>query len=194
MNDHPQAISEKMPPPTKPAFVVDEPDDLKLKRFEELYRLTKEQCAAERERFEGVGINVARLIPLLGLVVALGTVGADRFLRVFQGLHSPLHWICACAYVCFWGAVAAAVTAFIAALSVRRIPVVRSGADMMRHFADNRYVDVLVSLAKRYDEAREGIEQQTDKKIKWMSTGWWFLLAAVLLGGVSIGTYVCLVP
>ena len=95
---------------------VTEPDELKLKRYEELHRFAKNSFELERQRFFAAESKVERYVAFLVLVLGVGTViGIGEFSTALKDLSGATaeQWSFVISYGIFYVTSVLALFAFL---------------------------------------------------------------------------------
>jgi hypothetical protein len=166
-----------------------EPDDYKVKRYENLYDFSKSVFDLEYKRFEEAEIKTNRYIPILIALFGIGSIGSGEFLKTLKNTKDIISWVFLSSYVCFYITGILALIAFLRALSVQSLLVPPVGPTLVRHFQDNRYIDVIFSLARSYLEATQTNKARVNKKFSAASFGFWLLATSVFMALISTGCY-----
>jgi hypothetical protein len=127
----------------------DEPEELAIKRYEELYALAKSLYAAEHQRFDAAEAKVGRYLSFLVILFGLGAAAAGQVASVIKGPKDLTGWIFVIAYSLFAASIIGALVAFLRTLSTQTVsgPVLNDA--LLEHFQQNRYIDVIYSLTLR---------------------------------------------
>ena len=171
---------------------VDEPDELKLKRYEALYRFAQESFRLERERFSAAESKVQRFASLLVLILGLGSVvGVREVASVLKDPSeaAPEQWAFAIFYALFYLAVIFSLLTFIQAVSLREIRVLPTDRSIEDHFREHCYVDILSSLSHRLLEAADHNRRCVEEKYRVASKGFKALQIALVAAILSTVSY-----
>jgi hypothetical protein len=169
---------------------ADEAGDLKVKKYEELYKLSKEALVTENQRFEAAEVKVARYLSLIVLLLGASGVGGAEFSRLFRTAHTALgHTFLVAYFLTVLFAVMAA-TFFLRALAVQSVLVMPLGNEVVAHFDRNTYLDSIYWWSREFQGAAVRMRAETNYKFKLATTGYAMFVTAVVLTIASTMAYV----
>lgn len=171
---------------------VVEPDDLKVKRWEELLALVKLGHEHAQSRWESVEEKTTKYATLLGVVLAASAVGFGEVAQIVGTQRDWLHTL----FVASYGAVAVfGVLAFVCLLLALRVQSVLYpplNRQLLGHVASHNYVDVLYSMSIRFVESTENLNQGHETKSRWAARGFYGLQVVLVCAIISSAAYVAL--
>jgi hypothetical protein len=167
-----------------------ETDDLKIKKYEELYKLSKEAYASEVQRFDASEVKVARYLSLIVVVLGTTGVGAAEFSRIFRQATDAVANAFLISY--FLTVVLSTVSGgfFVRAVALQVVRLPPLGDELIAHFDRNNYLDAIYSLGREFQAAAEHLRGETRKKFEIAATGYTLFVGAVALAVISTVTYV----
>ena len=173
---------------------VTEPDELKLKKYEELYKFTKALYDSEIQRFDASETKVMRYLSVLIVILGIGAVvGIKELISIISDMKSApailslfIQWVFVISYsgmylTGFWS-----LWKLLSALRMRDAHRVPLDHTLVRHFDENRYIDVIFSFSKRFLEAAEHNRQRVKEKYQDALWGSRLLRAMLVLAVISI--------
>jgi len=168
---------------------IEEPDEYKIKRWEELLALVKLGHENAHERWVAIEQKAMNYLTLLGIVVAAAALsGIDEVARLLIHRRDWLDLLFIVASVGVVGFASGAFGCFAWSLRMQTIMEPPLGRDLLGHVATHNYVDVLYSMSVRFVEATEQLAAGTARKTRAAAWGYRGLLVVLLCA--IIGTVV----
>jgi len=169
---------------------VEEPDELKCKRFEAMYAFTKDRLGVQEHRYEELEAKCSRMLTVLAVLLGLSGIGAGEVANVLKKPYDSLGIAVAGLLVLLFLSACTAVVAHLKALKFSKIEVEPATDGLLDHFQRNIYVDVLVSMSKANVRATRALRDACEEKAKYAKCGYVLTLFVVILGVLAVLGYV----
>jgi hypothetical protein len=174
---------------TGPPPIPADRDDLKIKKYEELYKLSKEAYTGEIQRFDAAEAKVGRYLSLIVVVLGTTSVGAAEFSRLFRATSSVIGNVFLIAYFFTVVLAVGAGSFFLRALAIQVVPLLPLGSEVIDHFDRNSYLDAVYSLSREFQRAAAQVRAETNEKFRLAATGYTLFVAAIVFGVISTVTF-----
>lgn len=161
-------------------------DPYHARKHEEVYRLTKAGIEEERSRSTRLDEKASRYLTFLAIVAGVGAFGGKTVVQTLRPLGT-LDWIVIGISALWLLAVLAAGLWTFSVLKVQawvRFPPMDT--ELLEYFAENRYLNILHSLARENILTADANKMVNDKKAARLSWAYWFALVAFLLAVLAI--------
>ena len=165
----------------------DESDEHFVKKFEALYQLLCESFNSELRRWERVDTKVAAFMAASVVLLGLSLASADRMWSVCSG-HCGIAWVAAVIGLVSVFLLVAAIAFFWRALAFQTTFSLPP-AEMIDHFRQNTYIDVLYSVSRRFAEATGRNRDALEQKVRWARRG--YLSVLIGLGMLLLAVVSC---
>lgn len=167
-----------------------EPDSHRLKKYEELYALTKSGLELEQARFDLIETKVSRYLAVLGIILGASALGLDEFAKVARRASTFAQCAFLLMYVLLGLVTLTAIVLLLLALRFQTMKVPPMRKELLEHFREHRYVDVLYAMSKRYLEATRESRLVNVRKLRKAVFGYRCTMAVVLLVAIVSVLYV----
>lgn len=168
-----------------------EPQDVRLRKYEALYAYATETYSKEVDRLNAVEQKAAQYLSILAVLLGLNTAGFADFIRVWNactGAPAVFKW----AFMLLTLANLLAFCSFLRVIVLMKVPERRADEEMPTFFFSQTYTSVLFSMSKRFLAAVRALRRRVDVKVKYARIGIAILLAAILIAVVCGCTYTIL--
>jgi hypothetical protein len=156
-------------------------EDDEIKKYEELYKLSKEGLKEELERFKRVDEKASRYFSVLtGLLAVLGLAGKFT-IDYFIPPSLAMDWICLSVGIILILCVLGAYAWIFSVLRTQALTKVPMSQELVDFFDTNRYIDIVYALTKGNIEATIENRSVTDRKTARLTRGYWFIVGSVVL-------------
>lgn len=169
-----------------------ERDQFTIKKFEELYFLSKSELDKEVARFRHIEEKATRHFSLLVVLLSLVAVGLPEYVAIVKSRSSMWHWMFVFVYPLLTMCVGGSILFYMRSIAFGRRRNIILNDEMFQHFKNNRYIDVIYSLSKRNAEDLTANRQVTETKIDQAIIAFRFASACLVLVFLTISIY-CLV-
>ncbi|MBN2208497.1 MAG: hypothetical protein JW759_04300 [Candidatus Coatesbacteria bacterium] len=150
----------------------DESDEHFVKKFEALYQFLWESFNSELQRWERIDTKVAAFMAASVVLLGLSLASADRIWSVRPGILAVISLVSVCLFVL-------AIVVFCRALLFQKTFSLPA-PQMIEHFRQNTYIDILYSVSRRFAEAIGRNRDALARKLRWAF--WGNLLMLIGLG------------
>ena len=164
----------------------DAANELELEKWKALYELTQTNLERATEQWKTLDEKAMNYSTLLGVVVAASALSLDSVTAI---VGKPYSWIFFVPYVALWISATAGFVCFVRALKLDVTETPAYGEDLIRHFDDHSYVDVLYSMSRRFSEAATRQRLGSARKVTLASAGYKLVLAALGFAVLSSVSY-----
>ncbi len=141
-------------------------DELELKKYEELYSLSKSELEKAHSRFSSIEEKAARHFSLLVVLLGFLSIGLPEYVSIVKSQSSCWHKVFVFLYPFLAANVLTSIFFYMRAISFATYKNIVLDKEMFDHFKDHRYIDVIFSLSKRNSEDIETLNKVTNKKLK----------------------------
>jgi len=168
---------------------INERDEFKIKRWEELLALVKLGYEQAIRRWDTVEEKTTKYATLLGVIVAAAAVSFSDVAQLVQRPHNWLTVLFLAAYLCLALTAVAAFVCFLRALKQQTIDEPPLGRTLLEHVAANNYVDVLYSMSVSFVVTTEQVNGIVATKARDALWGYRFLRVALVFAILSTVAY-----
>jgi len=177
------ATTPPSPPPPR------DPDELRIKKFEELYALAKSALAADNERLADAEVKASRYFSVLALVLGLNAAGFQDFLATIRETSSASSVIFVLSYTAGSVCNGLAVWHLFRALAVTKIFALPVDKSLLDHFWSHRYEDAIYGMTKEYLDSTQGMRKHVDEKLGWVRLGFRWLSCALIAAVICVASF-----
>jgi hypothetical protein len=167
-----------------------EPEDLQLKKYEELYNLTKTELEKGHSRFAAVEEKANRQFSLLVVLLGFVSIGAPEYASIVKSHATCWRRFFTYLYPLLAINVLVSIFFYMRAISFARYKNIILDKEMFDHFKANRYVDVIYSLSKRYAGDLRIMNAAIERKVNRAAVAFWFTHASLVLIVFTIIVYI----
>lgn len=167
-------------------------DPHELKKYEELYALSKSELEKAHSRFTSIEEKATQHFSLLVILLAFVSIGLLEYVSVVRSDNSFWRTAFIFLYAVLAMNVLLAVFFYMRAISYARYKNIVLNQEMFDHFKSNRYVDVIFSMSKRLADDAHTLNRATDKKLDRANTAFTFTRISLVLIVLTIINYVIL--
>jgi hypothetical protein len=165
-------------------------DEYELKKYEELYSLSKSELEKGHTRFGLIEEKATRHFSLLIVLLGFVSVGIPEYVSIAKSQMTYYHWIFVFLYPLLALSVLVSIFCYMRAISFSRYKNIVLDTEMFDHFKKNKYVDVIFSLSKRYADDLVIINRATDKKVEKANLAFRFTHISLVLIVLTIILYI----
>ena len=166
-----------------------EPEENRLKKFEELYAYAKHRLDDERARFERIDNKVSRYFSVLTVFLGFFAVSMGRSVQVFERLESIQAWGFTIAYGLIGVLIFLSFISFYRALKLQDIKTVEMNEVLIEHYVKHRYVDVLFSVSNAMVGIIKSNRAIIDDKVDKAKFGYHCILWLIVVVPIALGLY-----
>ena len=159
-------------------------NDLELKKYEELYCLSKELLEKEHDRFVNIEDKTQKHFTIMVVILGFISFNIDEYLQIWQDYTDYLDISFLIILPMLAVLVFTSLFFYIKAISFGKYKSLNLNSDMFAHFKHNRYIDIIFSLSKRNAEDLEINKLLTNKKIDSAAIA--FLFSKIILGSLPL--------
>jgi hypothetical protein len=149
---------------------MDENNDKKaeyeLKKYEELYSLTKSELEKGHSRFEWVEEKASRHFSVLVNLLAFISIGMLEYISILKSKIGPAQKIIIYLYPVLIFAVIASIIFYLRSITFARYKNIELNKEMFDHFKKNKYVNVIYSMSKRNADNLNVLNSVTENKLR----------------------------
>ena len=165
--------------------------DLVIKKYEELYRLSKEGLDEELSRFKRVDEKASRYFSALSILLVVSGFAGRPTLEAMLPPTTLWDWL---SVGCGLALLLSLLTAVLVVFSVLRtsyqltkMPV---SHELVRFFDDHQYLDIIYALSKGNVEAVDENRRVSDQKIFRLAWGYRLILLSIFFMALFMLTIV----
>lgn len=169
-----------------------ESDELRLKRYEELYALTKEGVATETERYRVLDEKAAKYFTALNLLLAVVAITGKEALSYLLPPSSWIDLLCLLLIAIAIALLLVALGFILRVISVRRAgtmsapPVDKAVSDL---FDSHDYTTAIYTMSQTNITVVSEDRKASEIKAGNLASGSNFILAAIIAFGLFIGAF-----
>jgi heme/copper-type cytochrome/quinol oxidase subunit 4 len=167
-------------------------DDYELKKYEELYSLSKTELEKGHARYTSIEEKTTRHFSVLVFILGLVSITIPEYIAVVKSQSTWLHKSFVFIYPILAINVFLSIFFHLRALSFSKYKNVVLNQEMFDHFRNHKYIDVIYSMSKRFADDLETINNVTDAKIKRATIAFRFTYVSLALVALTILVYVLL--
>ena len=159
-------------------------NELELKKYEELYSLSKQLLENEHDRFVNVEEKTQKHFTIMVVILGFISFNIDEYILIWKNCIDFLEFIFLIILPFIVTLIFVSLFFYIKALSFGKYKSLTINSEMFNHFKKNRYVDVIYSLSKRNAEDLEINKSLTNKKLNSANTA--YLLTKIVIALLPI--------
>jgi hypothetical protein len=167
-------------------------DPHELKKYEELFSLSKLEFEKAHSRFSSVEEKANRHFSLLIVLLAFVSIGLPEYITIVNSSYSFWRTAFLFLYAVLAMSVLLSIFFYMRAISYTWYKNIVLNQEMFNHFKSNRYVDVIFSLSKRLADDIQTLNKVTDKKLDKANTAFKFTRISLILIVLTVIDYVIL--
>jgi len=168
-----------------------EKDPHNLRKYEELYRLTKEGLQEERARSIRLDEKAERYLTVLTVLAGVGAVAGPTLFQALQPLKSFLDYAAIATSAAVLIVVVAAAWRTLRVLRIQAWRTLEINGEAIRLFVDNSYLNVIYSLTQDYVmTVKVNREKVTNRKAEQLGRAYGLIVLAFRLALLAIFVYV----
>lgn len=164
-------------------------NELELKKYEELYSLSKQLLNNEHERFKNIEDKTQKHFTIMVVVLGFISFNIDQYLDVWKNYSNYFDLIFLILLPTMAILVLISIFFYVKALSFGKYKSLSINIEMFKHFKENRYIDVIYSLSKRNAEDLEANKNLTNSKLDNANTAFLFTKIVIVLLPITILLY-----
>ena len=165
-------------------------DELELKKYEELYALSKSELEKAHSRFTSVEEKATRHFSLLVVLLGFVSIGLPEYVAVVKSQVSCWHKLFVFLYPFLALNVLVSIFFYMRAILFTRYKNIVLNQEMFSFFKKNRYIDVLFALSKRNANDTTILNKATDRKLRKANLAFKFTHASLVLMVLTIILYI----
>jgi len=167
-----------------------ERDEFTIKKFEELYALSKSELDREITRFSHVEEKATRHFSLLVVLLSFVAIGVPEYVAIVKSLNNLWRWLFLFVYPLLTMCVECSIFFYMRSIDFQWFGQMTLDDAMYEHFKGNRYVDVIFSLSKLNTELVKTNRAITEMKLDRANIAYRFAFGCLILVFVAIVLYV----
>lgn len=170
--------------------IVEEPSEHALKKWEELYALTKDGLLQQSGRFDALERKVDRYFAITSIFLGAIILGSGEFVQIWKMRWGWLVVSFLLSYMLLAIAILASISVYVVCLALvdfRSIPI---NDELLSHFDGNQYIDVLGAMSRGNIGAFAENEEMISLKVKYAVTGHRLTIIVLALSVVAAVLYV----
>lgn len=161
-------------------------DEVLVRKYEDLYKVTKEIFEREIKRDGSVEEKALRYLTVIGLLIAAaGYVTKEPLAGIVLPL-SEFEYIVLLFILGFWLTLLSAAIIIFRVLSIRDIHV-PFNKGIVEYYDENSYLDILYASSLNHVELDQKNQIQTNRRARLLIAGHYFILSAILIFAVITG-------
>lgn len=166
--------------------------DYILKKYEELYSLSKSELDKAHTRFTAIEEKATRHFTLLVVLLGFLSIGIPELVTIAKSQKTFWHTLFISTYIMLAINVLISVSCHMKAVSFSNYKNIVIDKKMFDHFKKNKYIDVIYSLSKRLAEDIVILNEVTEKKINRATLAFQLTHFSILLITLTISFYIIL--
>lgn len=184
-------MSETIPPiqQSPPFTQPQDPVELRIKKFEELYTLAKSALLTDNERLAAAEEKASRYFSVLALALGLNAAGFQDFLATVLSIRSVSSLLFVLSYAVGSICNAFAVWHLFRALAVTKVLALPVGNSLLDHFWKHAYEDAIYGMTKEFLDATRRMRKHVDAKLGRVRHGFRWLSGAMLAAVICIASF-----
>lgn len=161
-------------------------DEELVRKYEDLYRVTKEILEREIKRDASVEEKALRYLTVIGLLIAAAGYSVKEPLVMVSSSASGLNTLCIIVFAVLWLILLIAVIIMFRVLSIREIHVpINRG--IVEYYDAHCYLDILYASSLNHTELDEKNQIQTNRRASLLKLGHYLILIAILVFAIFMG-------
>lgn len=179
-------MDEPLPP-------ENDPDHLKVRRYEELYRLARETYATELQRFDAVESKADRYLAYLLGILGIAALKIGDFIDIALTCPATVGSILFMLAYSTLGIVSFVALCYLRpAVDVRKLTGPSVDNTLPDHFRHYIYVDVIYSTALSFFDWARDARETNDRKIAAIRKTYRLLAVVLVSAAVAVATFILL--
>jgi len=165
--------------------------DQTLKKYEELYALSKEAVADGIERIRKTDEKAHKFATLSGLLMVVSAVGGKSVIESVVPPKNPLAWISLVSYLLFFAAILFAFVNILRSMRVATLGIPGMNKEVIGFFDnEEEYLDIIYALTKRNSDIVESNDALSKEKLKCLLKTYKALLWSVGLISILVVSFI----
>ncbi len=140
-------------------------NELELKKYEELYSLSKSELEKGHSRFSSVEEKATRHFSVLVVLLGFVSIGIPEYVAIVKAQTTCWHKFFVYLYPVLAVNVLISIFFYMRSISFARYNNIVLNQEMFNHFKKYKYVDVIFSLSKRNADDLRILNNVIDKKL-----------------------------
>lgn len=161
-------------------------DEELLRKYEDLYRVTKEILEREIKRDASVEEKALRYLTVTGLLIAAAGYAGKEPLAGVMPPTSLVAWLCIIVFGLFWLFLLAAVITMFRVLSIRDIHLPLNEG-LVEYYDRHSYMDILYASSLNHAELDKSNQIVTNRRANLLGVGHHLILSAIFLFAIFTG-------
>ena len=161
-----------------------------LKKYEELYALSKEAVADGIERIRKTDEKAHKFATLSGLLMVVSAVGGKSVIESVVPPKTPFAWVSLISYLLFFAAILFAFVNILRSMRVATLGTPGMNKEVINFFDKEEYLDILYALTKRNSDIVESNDATRKEKLKCLLKTYKALLLSVGLISILVVSFI----
>ena len=166
-----------------------QPADQVIKKYEELYNLSKSELDKAHGRFTSIEEKATRHFSILVVLLGFVSIGIPEFIAIARSQTTNWHRLFVSLYSMLATNVLISILFHMRAVSFSRYKNIVINKEMFDFFKENKYIDVIYSLSKRLGDDIKILNDATEKKIRKATLAFKLTHFSILLIILTISVY-----
>ena len=173
---------------------TDESDEHRIKKYEQLFDLTKHSLEYEKSRREKIERKAYYYMAVLVLIAGFYANALAKVVEILDNIltystSSIWDYIFSSSYILLGFSIFVSLIYFLRALAFQEILVHPYSNELIEFFDTNRYIDILHSMSRRQIEAVNDNIEITDQKLKEARIARRWIVLTVVLAAICTTFY-----
>jgi len=166
-----------------------ESDEHRQKRYEELYKYSKEVYDEQKKRVENVELKAARFLPLLALLLGVGAIGIKETAVILK-ISPGISVFFVIPYFFFYITSICSIFAFLGTVAIRSVKSPSVDENVIEYFNQHQYLAIIYSFSHSYLEYARAASETARRKYEALKWAYRMLVASVILAFMSTLGYI----
>lgn len=161
-------------------------DKLQIKKYEELYKLSKDGLDEELKRFHQLDEKASRFLSVLSiLLVVSGFAGKFAVESVVPPVNL-LDWLCLVSALVFIISILIALLIVFSVLMIQNLIKIPMSKTLINFFDTYIYLDAIYALTKGNIDAVTENRNITDRKVKKLTWAYWIIFISIIFAIIFV--------